>query len=105
MNMICSIVEPTTLSEALASSNKSEWIQAMNEKISSMKKNQTWDLCELPGDRKAIGSKWVFKVKTDEGGNVARFKARSVAQGFSQKFGTDYDQVFAPVARQTTFRI
>lgn len=101
--MICSIIEPTILSGALASSNKDEWIAAMNEEISSMKKNQTRNL--LPKDRKAIGCKWVFKIKTDEGGNVARFKARLVAQGYSQKFGTDYDQVFAPVARQTTFRI
>lgn len=65
-----------------------------------MKKNQTWELCELPKDKKAIRCKWVFKVKND-----LKFKARLVACGYSQKFGEDYDEVFAPVARQTTFRV
>lgn len=52
-----------------------------------------------------VGCKWVFKAKTDEKGKVERFKARLVAQGFSQKFGVDYDEIFAPVVKQSTFRI
>lgn len=98
------IVEPKSLSDVLSSENKSEWIDAMDIEIQSMKKNDAWELCELPHDRKAIGSKWVYKAKFDSNGKVNKFKARLVAQGFSQKFGTDYDQIFAPVARQTTFR-
>lgn len=98
------VVEPKTLEEALNSELKSYWKQAIEDEMLSLKKNRTWELCELPKDRKAIGCKWTFKAKTDSNGNVARFKARLVAQGFSQKFGTDYDQVFAPVAKQTTFR-
>lgn len=99
------IIEPKSLNEALAAENKSQWLKAMEEEIASMKKNGTWDLVSLPKDRKAIGSKWVYKTKTDATGKIVKYKARLVAQGFSQKFGTDYDQVFAPVARQTTFRI
>lgn len=51
-----------------------------------------------------VGSKWVYKAKIDEKGDINRHKARLVAQGFSQKFGADYDEVFAPVARLATFR-
>lgn len=85
--------------------DKDKWIYAMKDEIKSLKENGTWELCELPADRKAIGCKWLFKIKTDENGNIDRYKARLVAQGFSQKFGTDYDQVFAPVVKQTTFRL
>lgn len=97
-------MEPKTLSEAVNGEFKSQWKQAIDDEMKSLKLNGTWELCELPMDRKAIGCKWTFKAKTDASGNVVRFKARLVAQGFLQKFGTDYDQVFAPVAKQTTFR-
>lgn len=99
------IVEPKSVSDALSSDNKTQWVDAMKVEMQAMKSNDTWELCELPSGRKAIGCKWIFKAKTDSNGNVNRYKARLVAQGFLQKFGTDYDQVFAPVARQTTFRI
>lgn len=95
--------EPRTLSEALSSENKMQWIRAMEEKIKSLEKNKTWRLCKLPEGRTAIGCKWVYKAKQDTEGKV-RFKAQLVAQGFSQKYGLDYDQIFAPVVRQATFR-
>lgn len=68
-------------------------------------KNDTWELSDLPEGRKPVGVKWVFKIKTDEKWDPVRYKARLVAQGFSQKFGVDYDEVFVPVARSTTFRM
>lgn len=84
-NMICSIVEPKTLSEALVSPDKDKWLQAINDEIHSLKKNQTWFLCELLADRKAIGYKWVFKIKTDERGNILRYKARFGCTGVFAK--------------------
>ena len=66
--------------------------------------NGTWDLVDLPENKKLVGSKWVFKIKHDSNGQVDRFKARLVAQGFSQKHGIDYNDVFAPVARYTSIR-
>lgn len=100
------IFEPKTLTEALSDRQmKPKWVQAMQEEMKSMKENDTWDLCELPSGRKAIGCKWVFKTKLDSNGKVQRLKARLVAKGFTQKYGQDYDQVFAPVAKQTTFRV
>ena len=77
----------------------------MEEELSSICDNNTWELVDLPKDKKAIGSKWVFKVKYDQDGTVQRYKACLVAQGFDQRYGSDYDEVFAPVARASTFRI
>jgi len=64
----------------------------------------TWKLTELPEGRKAVGCKWVFKVKSKPDGTVERFKARLVAKGFSQQPGTDFDETFAPVVRMNTLR-
>ena len=72
--------------------------------MESLKANDVWDLVELPSDRAVIGSKWVFKLKTDADGNVEQHKARLVAQGFSQKFELDYDETFCPVVRFESFR-
>jgi transposase InsO family protein len=99
------MMEPRSYKEATNSKYKHQWMEAMNEELDAIEENQTWELTTLPQGRKAIGSKWVFKTKRDEHGNISRFKARLVAQGFSQKFGIDYDEVFAPVARSTTLRL
>jgi Reverse transcriptase (RNA-dependent DNA polymerase) len=97
--------DPKTFKKAMSHEFANEWEKAMNEEIDSLEKNKTWEVCKLPDGKKAIGSKWVFKTKLDANGNVVRRKARAVAKGFSQKFGVDYDEVFAPVARSATFRI
>jgi Reverse transcriptase (RNA-dependent DNA polymerase) len=96
--------EPTTFNEVLKRSDCECWINAMKEELISIENNQTWELTELPEGRKAIGSKWVYKIKEGENKDT-KYKARLVAQGFSQKYGIDYDEVFAPVARTTTLRI
>ena len=58
--------------------------------------NEVWD---LPKDRKTAGSKWVFKTKKGANGTIERHKARLVAQGYSQRYGQDYDKTFSPVVR------
>lgn len=97
--------EPKTFLQASKSIDSNSWMDAMKSELKAIDDNQTWELTTLPPGRKAIGSRWVFKAKKDETGAVTKFKARLVAQGFSQKFGIDYDQVFAPVARSATLRL
>ena len=98
------LMEPTTVEEALASTDKEKWLDAMEKEMESLHGNDVWDLVELPKDRKAVGSKWVFKLKVGADGSVERHKARLVAQGFSQKFGADYDETFCPVVRLESLR-
>lgn len=95
--------EPKTYNQAVSSDQKDKWMEAMKAEMSSLTDNETWDLVELPAGRNAIGCRWVFKIKQCPDGDV--YKARLVAQGFSQKFGEDYDEVFAPVVRQSTLKI
>ena len=97
--------DPRCYKEAVNSQEAQYWTSAMDEEIDSFTANKTWTLVELPEGKTAVGCKWVFKTKTDEDGNRVRFKARLVAQGFAQKFGSDYDEVFAPVVRPTTLRL
>jgi hypothetical protein len=97
--------EPKNRVEALNGADKEEWIKAMNEEMKSMIDNRTWKLTELPEGRKAIGCKWVFKRKRNTITGLMKYKARLVAQDYSQKYGTDYDEAFAPVVKATTLRL
>ena len=94
--------EPLNYIEALSNL---KWKQAMIEELASIKKNQTWELVELPSNKKAIQVKWVFKLKLNPDGTIAKYKARLVARGFLQREGLDYSEVYSPVARIETVRL
>ncbi|KAK1644603.1 hypothetical protein QYE76_062408 [Lolium multiflorum] len=92
-----SVVEPKKVFEAL---EDSDWVEAMHEELNNFKRNKVWTLVEKPKEcRNVIGTKWIFKNKQDEFGNIVRNKARLVAQGFSQVEGIDFGETYAPVAR------
>ncbi|CAI7811201.1 unnamed protein product [Closterium sp. NIES-53] len=95
--------EPATLKEALESSDAEEWKKAMESELRSIEENVTWELVELPEGRKAITSKWLFKIKSDADGKIERYKSRLVAKGYQQKEKVDYKE-FAPVVKPTTLR-
>ncbi|KAL5844965.1 hypothetical protein ACOSQ4_010923 [Xanthoceras sorbifolium] len=85
---------------------KSEkWRQAMDVEMAAIKRNDTWELTELPEGGKKIGVKWVYKTKFNENGEVDKYKAWLVVKGYSQQHGVDYTEVFAPVARMETIRL
>jgi hypothetical protein len=81
--------DPKTFKEAMASPDADKWYEAMVTEMQAHVENGTWELVELPRGRKAIGSKWVFKIKRAADGSVDRYKARLVAKGFSQRPGID----------------
>eukprot|EP00253_Pinus_taeda_P013882 PITA_13882 len=77
----------------------------MVDEMASLHKNEAWDLVELPAGRKPIGSKWVFKKKTNAEGKVEKYKARLVAKGYSQVLGIDFGDILSHVAKVTSIRL
>nr|GEX54572.1 retrotransposon protein, putative, Ty1-copia subclass [Tanacetum cinerariifolium] len=86
-------------------SESNKWVDDMNAEMQSMKDNQVWHFVDLPPNCKTVGSKWLFKKKTDMDGNVHTYKARLVAKGFTQTYGVDYEETFSPVADIRAIRI
>jgi hypothetical protein len=98
------VTVPINYQDAIKREDGPHWQQSMAQEYDSLIKNKTWNLCELPAGRKAIKSKWVYKIKTKADGSIDRYKSRLVAQGFSQRVGVDYDETFSPVATMATIR-
>ncbi|KAL8091488.1 hypothetical protein AgCh_033921 [Apium graveolens] len=94
--------EPKKVEEAL---QDADWVQAMQEELNEFERNKVWTLVPRPKNRSVVGTKWVFRNKTDSDGIITRNKARLVAKGYSQQEGIDYDETFAPVARLEAIRI
>ncbi|GJS31955.1 retrotransposon protein, putative, ty1-copia subclass [Tanacetum coccineum] len=97
--------EPANYKAALLDPESDKWLNAMNVEMQSMKDNKVWDLVDLPPNGKTVGSKWLFKKKTDMDGAVHTYKARLVAKGYTQTPGIDYEETFSPVADIRAIRI
>ncbi len=87
---------PFSQKEINDSPEKEKWKLAMKAEMDSLAQNKAWELVKLPARRKVVGSKWVFKKKVGADGQVKRFKALPVAQGFTQKYS---DETICPVMR------
>jgi Reverse transcriptase (RNA-dependent DNA polymerase)/Integrase core domain/GAG-pre-integrase domain len=97
-------LEPRNLAEAQRRPDWPLWEKAIYEELANLKAAGTWEVVDSPVGVNVVGSKWVFRAKKDAAGNVIRYKARLVAQGFSQVPGVDYFDTFAPVARLASIR-
>ena len=97
---------PTSLHEALQRPDATDWIEAIRREVDSLTHTNTFvEVDQVPASFTPIGSKFVFSLKKDVNGKIVRYKARLVAQGFSQREGIDYTNTFAPVVRLTSIRI
>nr|GEV53768.1 putative retrotransposon Ty1-copia subclass protein [Tanacetum cinerariifolium] len=97
--------EPANYKAALLDPESEKWLNAMNVVMKSMKDNEVWVLVELPPNGKTVGSKWLFKKKTDMDGVVHTYNARLVAKGYTQTSGIDYEETFSPFADIRAIRI
>ncbi|CAI7860611.1 unnamed protein product, partial [Closterium sp. NIES-54] len=97
--------DPRTHTEALASPDAPLWKQAMEKELASIKENDVFELVDPPKGAYLVGCKWVLKKKLGADGSVERYKARLVAQGYTQREGGHYSETFAPVAKATTLRV
>nr|GFA32578.1 hypothetical protein [Tanacetum cinerariifolium] len=97
--------EPPNYKTALADPESNKWLEAMDTEMQSMKVNQVWYLVDLPSNGRTVGSKWLFKKKTDMDGNVHTFKARLVAKSFTQTYRADYEETFSSVTDIRAIRI
>ncbi|RVW70185.1 putative mitochondrial protein [Vitis vinifera] len=102
VNQLSTVAIPNSVQEALADPR---WKAAMNEEMKSLQKNETWELVECPPGKKPVGCRWIYTVKYKADGSIERFKARLVAKGYTQTYGIDYTETFAPVAKINTVRV
>ncbi|KAI5311660.1 hypothetical protein L3X38_040833 [Prunus dulcis] len=102
MKLFADILVPNNVTEALEDPKQKE---AMNKEMQALQKNGTWELVSLPHGKKTVGCMWIYTVKLKADGSVERYKARLVANGYTQRYGIDYQETFAPVAKINTIRV
>ena len=96
------MIEPETFAEA---SKDPHWVKDMDEEMSQIEKNKTWELVPPPKEENIIGTKWVFKNKMNEERQVIRNMARLVCKGYSQIEGIEFEETFSPVARMEAIKM
>jgi len=105
MAMIAAGDKPLTYEEAVGGADAAKWHEAMAKEMAALKQMGTWVLQELPKGQRTVTCKWVFRIKRKADGSVDRYKARLVARGFTQEYGLNYYETFAPVAKHATIRM
>ena len=96
-----SLTEPKNVNEAI---NNPIWKKAMDKELKAQIDKNTWEIVIPPEGVNIVGSKWTYCLKKNDKNTIIRPKSRLVAQGFTQTFGVDYDETYAPVIRMTSLR-
>jgi hypothetical protein len=99
------VTVPLQYKDIAGNLHAADWYKSCDVEINCLLKNGTWEVVDLPAGRKVVESRWVFRLKLDKDGNVKRFKARFVVKGFSQVYGMDYTDTYAPVVGTITLRM
>nr|CCA24978.1 Putative gagpol polyprotein putative [Albugo laibachii Nc14] len=89
----------------MQSKHRDEWRKAMENEMKSLNDHHTWKLLEMQPGHRAVGGKWVVRIKRDPSGKIFKFKTRLVAKRYTQRPGIDYTEMFAPVARKDSTNI
>ncbi|GKG29917.1 retrovirus-related pol polyprotein from transposon TNT 1-94, partial [Tanacetum coccineum] len=93
--------EPVTYYEAI---KDKRWRSAMDSELEALEQNKTM-IEKLSPNKKALGCKWVYKIKYKSDGTIERFKARLVILDNHQVAGVDYSETFAPATKMVTVRV
>lgn len=96
--------EPRNYKQVVKLPDWEKWKKVMNDKLEGLKECRVYEEVERPKGKNVVGSKWVYKIKLGPKGEISRYKARLVAQGFSQVKGLNFNETFTPVARLTSIR-
>jgi len=100
------LIEPYNFKDIFKFKDKIEWLNAIKKELEIMKNLDVYKIVKtVPSGSNVISSRWVFKYKRDANGNVIKRKARLVAKGYTQQYGIDYKETFAPTLKQDTVRI
>jgi hypothetical protein len=94
-----------TYEEARRRPDWPKWEMAINIELENLKASGTWELVERPSGANVVDCRWVLRIKKNAAGEIEKYKARLVAKGFTQIYGIDYYETYAPVARLASFRL
>ncbi|GBE90151.1 hypothetical protein SCP_1801750 [Sparassis crispa] len=97
--------DPASLNEAMQSTEWPKWTEAIAKEMQNLDSHGTYTLVEPPKNTNIVGSKFVFRIKHNAEGEIESYKARLVAQGFTQVPGIDFNETFAPVAKLASIRL
>jgi len=102
---VCGVVEPTTRKKAMKTPERKKWNDAEKQELENIREMGMYKLVPRPRDKNVVKNRFVYKIKVNGEGEIAKFKARLVAKGFTQKFGEDFFETFASVSSIQTIRL